>query len=239
MPFYTVYKGIIPGIYESWDECKLNVHGYKGAIYKKFSNKNEAEIFMKNGTIEKKKIDPISENNKFKNNNHYFNSDNITNNTNIIYIYTDGSCINNGQYNAIAGIGIYFGDDDPHNISEGIEGSQTNNIAELKAIDKAIDIMADYINTDKEIVIYTDSVYAIRCYTTYGEKLEDNNWDMSENIPNIVLIKKIYLKYKKIKNIELRHIKAHTNSKDPHSIGNKKADILAYNAICKSKSKTI
>lgn len=28
-----------------------------------------------------------------------------------VKIYTDGSCLNNGQYNATAGIGVWFGDD--------------------------------------------------------------------------------------------------------------------------------
>ena len=59
----------------------------------------------------------------------------------MICIYTDGSCINNGKKNAKAGIGVYFGKDDKRNISKRIKGKQTNNIAELKAILKAIKIL--------------------------------------------------------------------------------------------------
>ena len=35
--FYTVWKGKRPGIYESWDDCKAAISGYKGAEYKSFA----------------------------------------------------------------------------------------------------------------------------------------------------------------------------------------------------------
>ena len=53
------------------------------------------------------------------------------------FVYTDGSCSNNGKSNAKAGIGVYFGDNDSRNVSERINGKQTNNRAELLAILKA------------------------------------------------------------------------------------------------------
>lgn len=50
--YYAVRKGIVPGIYETWEECKANVTGYTGAEYKSFKNLEEAELF-----IEKKEKD--------------------------------------------------------------------------------------------------------------------------------------------------------------------------------------
>lgn len=41
--FYVVWKGVNPGIYTSWDECKQQVHGYDAALYKSFSTMEEAE----------------------------------------------------------------------------------------------------------------------------------------------------------------------------------------------------
>ena len=41
--------------------------------------------------------------------------------------------------------------------------------------------------------------------------------------------------YKNNPNLRLQHIKAHTNAKDVHSIGNANADKLAYNAITNYK----
>ena len=45
-------------------------------------------------------------------------------------VYTDGACSNNGQRGAKAGLGVYFGTDDPRNCAQRIEGKQTNNTAE-------------------------------------------------------------------------------------------------------------
>lgn len=44
--FYAVKKGLAPGIYLTWDECKANVHGYPGAEYKSFPTRSEAENFI-------------------------------------------------------------------------------------------------------------------------------------------------------------------------------------------------
>ena len=35
--FYVVWKGKHPGIFETWDDCKAQITGYKGAQYKSFS----------------------------------------------------------------------------------------------------------------------------------------------------------------------------------------------------------
>ncbi len=40
--FYVVWNGVKPGVYKSWNECKAQVDGYDGAIYKSFSNEEEA-----------------------------------------------------------------------------------------------------------------------------------------------------------------------------------------------------
>ena len=44
--YYAVRIGRVPGIYQTWDECKKNVHGFPGAIYKGFKTLTEAEAFM-------------------------------------------------------------------------------------------------------------------------------------------------------------------------------------------------
>ncbi|RUS13282.1 Caulimovirus viroplasmin-domain-containing protein, partial [Endogone sp. FLAS-F59071] len=43
--FYAVRIGRCPGIYLTWDECKLQITGHPGATYKKFYTKTEAEEF--------------------------------------------------------------------------------------------------------------------------------------------------------------------------------------------------
>lgn len=46
MRYYAVRKGIEPGIYMTWEECKDNVYKYPGAVYKSFKNKEDAEKFL-------------------------------------------------------------------------------------------------------------------------------------------------------------------------------------------------
>jgi len=43
VPYYVVWKGFNPGIYPSWDECEVQVKGFKGAQYKKFKTLAQAE----------------------------------------------------------------------------------------------------------------------------------------------------------------------------------------------------
>lgn len=40
--YYVVWKGVKPGIYNSWDECKAQVFGFEDALYKSFSTREEA-----------------------------------------------------------------------------------------------------------------------------------------------------------------------------------------------------
>ena len=45
--FYAVRKGKKTGVFSTWDECKEQVTGFKGAIYKSFKTLVEAEEFVK------------------------------------------------------------------------------------------------------------------------------------------------------------------------------------------------
>ena len=41
--YYVVWKGVNPGVYDSWTDCQLQIKGYDGAQYKSFETKEEAE----------------------------------------------------------------------------------------------------------------------------------------------------------------------------------------------------
>lgn len=41
--FYVVWHGVSPGIYTSWTDCKLQINGFEGAVYKSFNTREEAE----------------------------------------------------------------------------------------------------------------------------------------------------------------------------------------------------
>ena len=44
--FYAVRKGVVPGIYESWDDCQKQVLGFEGAEFKGFKTREEAERYI-------------------------------------------------------------------------------------------------------------------------------------------------------------------------------------------------
>lgn len=153
---------------------------------------------------------------------------------NTINVYVDGACTDNGKNNAKAGYGVYFSENDPRNENGIVIGKQSNNTGELTAFIRALEILEQYINNnDYTIHVYIDSDYVIKCASSYGEKLERNDWKTSNNKipPNLELVKKARNLFKNHFNIKLHHIKAHTNKEDVHSMGNAGADRLACMAI--------
>lgn len=83
--FYSVYKGKsgVPMILRSWEECKNEVIGFKGAIYKSFKTLDEAKEFLVLNSKGKKISDNLKDTNKVKNES-YIDENGLT-------IYVDGS----------------------------------------------------------------------------------------------------------------------------------------------------
>jgi ribonuclease HI len=159
--------------------------------------------------------------------------------TECINVYIDGSCINNGSPHAKAGYGVFFDKDDVRNEYARVEGKQTNNTGELTAIIRALEILREEIEEKRQINIYTDSEYVMKCAGSYGDKLAKNDWKTSTDKvpPNCKLLQKLHGLYKPAKKyIKLNHIKAHTNFQDEHSLGNEEADRLANLAVGITKS---
>lgn len=221
---YAVANGRSIGIFDSWEECKRSVAGYKFAKYKKFQSIDDARRFVyeAQNREEKEKIKL-----------HFPNvSEKEEKEKTVHYVYTDGACSNNGNADkACSGIGVFFGLNDPRNVSLklGDVKKHTNNVAELRAIMEAYKIVKDDLRNGKKFVIVSDSTYAIGCATTYGEKCSRNNW--SNNIPNKEEVQAIYNLFKDENNVTFMYIPAHTSNTDAHSIGNYYADKLATEAL--------
>lgn len=47
--YYVVWKGLNPGVYDNWEECKMQVEGQEGAKYKSFETREEAVAALENG----------------------------------------------------------------------------------------------------------------------------------------------------------------------------------------------
>ncbi|KAJ1883327.1 N-acetyltransferase eso1 [Coemansia sp. RSA 486] len=84
-------------------------------------------------------------------------------------IYVDGSCIHDGLPNASAGVGVYFGPNDPRNLSGKVHGNiQSSARAEIDAVRRALAIAianANYYPVVGTLTIETDSQYAIDALT--------------------------------------------------------------------------
>lgn len=224
MSFYAVAKGRTPGVFLNWNDCNDSVKGYSNAVFKKFKTHQKAEDYIRAYANETESPTLRDEIPKFLNNSEV-KEDFIPD----YYVYTDGSCSNNGKKNAVAGIGIFFGIDDTRNISQKIKGKQTNNTAELSALIQTYSLIECDVRNGKRVAIVSDSTYAIRCVSTYGEKCDRKNW--KTEIPNKDLVKRGYELYKNQSNIRFIYVKAHTNKMDGHSVGNDNADRLAKNSI--------
>lgn len=155
---------------------------------------------------------------------------------NKLQIFTDGSCFKNNRKNVkrTGGIGIFFGQNDPRNVSQKLDyHTITNNTAELIACIKAINIG---VKTNKNIIIYSDSNYVINSITKWANKWSKNNWNKSDGSPikNKELIQELHSLYKKY-NIEMKHVRAHKKAPKKDSekyyfwYGNNQADLLAVN----------
>jgi ribonuclease HI len=225
MPFYAVANGKDIGVFSNWNDCNNSVKGYKNALYKKFEKKEDADEFVC------MHHNPIVTDNDTDND---INNENTNIQPSIefipdYYVYTDGSCSNNGKDSALAGIGIFFAIDDPRNVSKRIEGKQTNNAAELSAVIETFGIIESDVLNGIKIGIVSDSEYVIKCVSSYGEKCCKKDWNV--DIPNKELVKTAYELYRDKPNVQFIHIKAHTNNNDVHSFGNENADKLANMAI--------
>lgn len=49
--YYVVFRGVRPGIYETWENCKEQVQGYPGAQYKSYATLMEAQEAYAQGSI--------------------------------------------------------------------------------------------------------------------------------------------------------------------------------------------
>lgn len=211
--YYAVHRGHNPGIYRTWDETRLQVTGYPKAVYRKFQRHEDAVYFVKTGQM------PSSDKQSAPH-------------RQSLIIYTDGSCTNNGHDGAKGGIGVYFGDRDPRNVSmplpKGKPGTDwerpTNQLAELYAISKAMEIcIADSDLRQRNLVIATDSQYAYNCLKMWIATWKKNQWHKTDNRPvkHSTLLKIMDHQRQQLR-IDFVHVRAHRGNP-----GNEMADQLA------------
>jgi ribonuclease H len=92
-------------------------------------------------------------------------------------VYTDGACVKNGNPEARAGIGVYWGENHPNNVSQPLHGRQTSTRAEIQAAIKAIDQAKQDRYT--EITIHTDSDFLCKAANKWMPNWKINGWERS------------------------------------------------------------
>lgn len=154
--YYAVKVGKVKGVFDTWNECKEQVDGYPGAVYKSFSTKGEAEAFMGDTSISS--TDGENESSNLDINNYISKMDNST-----VVAFVDGSY---DKESKVYGYGVVLvskdgtveeivGSDnnndyvDTHNIAGEVEGVQN---AITHAVGKGyqkIAVFYDYIGIEK------------------------------------------------------------------------------------------
>jgi ribonuclease HI len=155
--------------------------------------------------------------------------------TETLNVYCDGSTLGNGKRNACGGIGIYFGPNDPKNVSEPFTKTvPTNQKTELYALIQTLTILEQIMRNHEDIEyifhIYSDSEYTINCMEKWVPNWMANDWVKWDKKPvkNVDLLKKLSsLYYPNRKHYKLHHVMSHTGDQSQHSLGNQEADRLA------------
>ncbi|KAF5364773.1 hypothetical protein D9758_009285 [Tetrapyrgos nigripes] len=139
----------------------------------------------------------------------------FTTQTNALYIFTDGSCFDNGTSRARAGAGVSAGHGSDFSCSARVVGDQTNNCGEVLAILIAL----SKVNQHCSLSIHTDSEYTIHSIAHWAIKNTSTGW----KCPNGDILKDIaaWLAYCTAL-LFITHVKAH--NRNTH---NKMADQLA------------
>lgn len=226
--YYAVRKGLKPGVYKTWDECKAQVEKFPAAVFKKFAAEKDAWAFYRGENpspappkpptalsseppvLPKRGPEPLEYIPLGPKRRHLQEeaeetpskrlkaeetlskltkpeaerSDTFTYMGDSVVVYTDGCCSANGKSSARAGIGVYWGPNHPLNVSERLDGRQTNQRAEIQAACRALEVAKQ--NQIDKLVLYTDSKFTINGVTSWVKTWKVNGWKLKSggNITN-------------------------------------------------------
>lgn len=157
--FYVVWKGYSPGIYDSWEECKLQVEGYAGAEYKSYDSQDAATKAYRGDYKEQMALlKSIANHRKIVN---YEAIPEIIKDS----IAVDGACSGNPGPMEYRGVDVMTGAEIFH---VGPLEDGTNNVAEYLAL---IHVLAFLKKTgNSTTVVYSDSRTALSWLRNRGHK---------------------------------------------------------------------
>ncbi|TKY86520.1 hypothetical protein EX895_004669 [Sporisorium graminicola] len=110
-----------------------------------------------------------------------------------IFVFCDGACIGNGRPGARAGYGVVFADPKLRHCIEAErlhDGPQTNSRAEILALIRSAKLAPD---DGRQVVIFSDSQYAMNCVVRWLDRWRCNGWRNTKGgiVANQDLIEKL------------------------------------------------
>ena len=145
-----------------------------------------------------------------------------------IELWTDGSCKKNGQKGAYGGWGAVIIDEELGEYRAcGREEATTNNIMEMTAMIKGLNLAKKMYGNEVKIVVYSDSAYILNCRAQrWYDNWIKNGWKRGKNEPvkNPDLWKRL-LKVMEPHKVNFIWVKGHNG----HPL-NERCDVLATTA---------
>ncbi len=204
--FYAVKQGRKTGMFLTWDDCKKQVMGYPGAIYKSFGTREEAEAYLgvtgaqtgqKNGTVDATERTAGITRSVSSGNNKSENTENA------VEIYVDGSyhaATKEFSYGMVVLV-----DGKEEKFSQKMtdpELAQMRNVAgEIKGSEAAMQYALDH--KIPSIIIYHD----------YQGIASWCNGDWKANKPGTIAYRDFYREASRKIKIQFRKVKGHSNDK--------------------------
>ena len=204
--FYAVKQGRKTGMFLTWDDCKKQVMGYPGAIYKSFGTREEAEAYLgvtgaqtgqKNGTVDATERTAGITRSVSSGNNKSENTENA------VEIYVDGSyhaATKEFSYGMVVLV-----DGKEEKFSQKMtdpELAQMRNVAgEIKGSEAAMQYALDH--EIPSIIIYHD----------YQGIASWCNGDWKANKPGTIAYRDFYREASRKIKIQFRKVKGHSNDK--------------------------
>lgn len=158
--FYVVWKGFSPGIYDSWEECKLQVTGFPGAEYKSFDSQEAATKAYRGDYKEQMQLLRSIAMNRRETVNYEAIPDIVKDS-----IAVDGACSGNPGPMEYRGVDVMTGAEIFH---VGPLADGTNNVAEYLALIHVLAFLKKTNNT--HTVVYSDSRTALSWLRNRGHK---------------------------------------------------------------------
>ena len=197
--FYAVKQGRKTGMFLTWDDCKKQVMGYPGAIYKSFGTREEAEAYLGvtgAQTDQKDREAGITRSVSLRNNK-------SENTENAVEIYVDGSyhaATKEFSYGMVVLV-----DGKEEKFSQKMtdpELAQMRNVAgEIKGSEAAMQYALDH--KIPSIIIYHD----------YQGIASWCNGDWKANKPGTIAYRDFYREASRKIKIQFRKVKGHSNDK--------------------------